>query len=161
MYIKYILVLFSFFVFFSQTVFAEHKEVDKAAIKALIAKVKTVEPSQRRVLMNELKVMLRSMHQETRTQVMLNLRHSFSNNRGSQIKNSAKQSNMHHQTTMSMTESKHMQEHMTQFTMDGKRTTGTNSPVSKRPPIKGTSGENTTRRPQRPSNTTHTPMRGM
>jgi hypothetical protein len=137
MYIKYILVLFSFFVFFSQTVFAEHKEVDKAAIKALIAKVKTVEPSQRRVLMNELKVMLRSMHQETRTQVMLDLRRSFSNNRGSQTRNSAKQSNMYHQSTMSMTESKHMQEHMTQSNMTDMRPPEGHLPPSEHTPMRG------------------------
>jgi hypothetical protein len=116
MYIKYILVLFSFFVFLSSMAYAEHKEVDKSAIKALISKVKIVEPSQRRVLINELKVMLRSMHQETRVQVMLDLRRSF-NNKNGQSTTSAKQSNMHHQSTMSMTESKHMQENMAQCNM--------------------------------------------
>ena len=149
MYIKYILVLFSFFVFFSQTTYAEHKETDKNAIKALIAKVKIVEPSQRRVLMNELKVMLRSMHQETRTQVMLDLRRSFSSNRGAQTKNTNKhkQSNMHHQTTMSMTESKHMQEQMTQSNMSAQR------PPEGMPPVN---------RPNGPKTRPHdTPMRGM
>lgn len=135
MYIKYLLVLFSFFVFFSQATYAKPNETDKNAIKVLIEKVKIVEPKQRRVLMNELKVMLRSMHQETRKQVMLDLRRSFSNNRGAQTRNRAKQSNIHHQTTMTMTESKHMQEHMMQSTM-----------TDMKPP---------------PGNTPHTPMRGM
>ena len=146
MYIKYLLVLFSFFVFFSQTAYAEYKETDKNAIKVLIAKVKTVEPSQRRILMNELKIMLRSMHQSTRTQVMLDLRRAFSNDRSVQTRNHAKQSNMHHQTTMSMTESKHMQEHMMQSSMGGKR-----------PPMQGTPETRPTSQGMSP----HTPMRGM
>ena len=110
MYIKYILVLFSFFVFFSQNLFAEIKVTDKNAVKALIEKVKKVAPSQRRVLMNELKIKLRSMHQETRKQVMLDLRSSF--NQHTSNNNAGIKSNMNHQSTMSMTESKNMKEHM-------------------------------------------------
>jgi putative lipase involved disintegration of autophagic bodies len=151
MYLKYILVIFSFFVFFSQSLSAEQKETNQDAINALVRKVKTVEPSQRRVLMNELKVMLRSMHQETRKQVMLDLRRSFSANTGSQTRNHSKQSNMHHQTTMSMTESKHMQEHMTQSNMiDRKPPAGHTPPSGNRPSVPNN--------PQKPQNT---PMRGM
>lgn len=160
MYIKYLLVLFSFFVFFSQTAYAEYKETDKNAIKVLIAKVKTVEPSQRRVLMNELKIMLRSMHQSTRTQVMLDLRRAFSNDRSVQTRNRAKQSNMHHQTTMSMTESKHMQEHMMESSMGGERPGG-GRPGGERPPMQGNPETRPPSQGMSPQDTQHTPMRGM
>jgi hypothetical protein len=157
MYIKYILVLFSFFVL-SSSVYAEHQGTDKETIKALVEKVKTAEPSQRRLLMNELKIKLRSMHQETRTQVMLDLRRSFNGHQRGEQGNRAIESNMHHQNTMSMTESKHMQEHMTQSTMETERPTGQRPPVS-RPPMQDTPVN--TMAPQRPTNTDHTPMRGM
>jgi len=139
--------------------FAEHEGVDKETIKALVEKVKKAEPSQRRLLMNELKTKLRSMHQETRTQVMLDLRRSFNGQQRAQQGNRAIKSNMHHQNTMSMTESKHMQEHMIQSTMgaerpDGGRPGGVKPPVDSRPPMQNTPDN-------RPQNTQPTSMRGM
>jgi len=159
MYTKYILVLFSFFVL-SSPVYAEHEGADKETIKALVEKVKKAEPSQRRLLMNELKIQLRTMHQETRTQVMLDLRRSFNGQHRGQQSHRAKKSNMHHQNTMSMTESKHMQEYMMQSTMDEKKSPMDNmSPMQNTPENRPISPGMT---PQRPQTTTqHTPMRGM
>jgi len=109
--------------------------------------------------MNELKTKLRTMHQETRTQVMLDLRRSFNGQQREQQGNRAIESNMHHQNTMSMTEAKHMQEHMTESTMSGER------PGGERPPMQGTPENRPTSpavAPQRPQqDTQHTPMRGM
>jgi hypothetical protein len=138
MHIKYILVLFSFFVL-SSSVYAEHEGANKETIKALVGKVKTAKPSQRRLLMNELKIQLRTMHKEMRTQVMLDLRRSFSGVQRDQQGKQVMKSNMHHPRTMSMTESKHMKEHMTQSSMGGKRPDGGRPPMDSRPPMQGTS----------------------
>ena len=154
MYSKYILVLFYFFVL-SSSAYAEHKGAEKETIKALVEKVKKAEPSQRRLLMNELKIQLRTMHQETRTQVMLDLRRSFNGQQG----NHAIESNMHHQNTMSMTESKHMQEHMTESAMSGERPGGERPPMQVTPENRPTSPAVAPQRPQQ--DTQHTPMRGM
>ncbi len=139
MYIKYILVLFSFFVL-SSSAFAEHEGTNKETIKALVQKVKKAEPSKRRLLMNELKTKLRTMHQETRTQVMLELRRSFNGQHGKQGRkqsNCTVKSNIHNQNTMSMTESKHIQEHMIQSCMCEDRC-HTNSTSNIRPPVNTT-----------------------
>ena len=136
MYSKYILVLFSFFVL-SSSAYAEHKGAEKETIKALVDKVKKAKPSQRRLLMNELKIQLRTMHQETRTQVMLELRRSFNGQQGTNQPNCAVKSNIDNQNTMSMTESKHMQEHMIQSCMCEKRC-HTNSTSNIRPPVNTT-----------------------
>ena len=151
MYIKYILVLFSFFVW-SSSAYAEYEGADKETIKALVEKVKKAPPSQRRLLMNELKMQLKSMHQETRTQVMLNLRRSFNGQQRPQMHKHAIDGNMHNQNTMSMTESKHMQEHMMQSTMGGKKNPTQRPPVN-RPNAGG--GTISTQKPNMP------PMRGM
>jgi len=127
MNIKYILVLFSFFVLLPQSLLSETKLTNERAVKALIEKVKTVAPSERRILMNELKITLRSMHKETRKQVMLQLRSTFNKEPNNQ-RHTAIQSNTHHQSTMSMSESKNMQEHMNRGSMPNKR------PPSNRPP---------------------------
>jgi len=161
MYIKYILVLFSFFVL-SPSAYAEHEGADKETIKALVEKVKKAEPSKRRLLMNELKIQLRTMHQETRRQVMLDLRRSFNGQQRGQQGNRAIGSNMHHQNTMSMTESKHMQEHMTEATMGGAMSPTQKPPEGSRPPVKrppvnrpNTGSTTSTQKPNMP------PMRGM
>ena len=135
MYTKYILVLFSFFVL-SSSAYAEHEGADKETIKALVEKVKKAVPSQRRLLMNELKIQLRTMHQETRTQVMLHLRRSFTGQQSTQIHKHPIDANMHNQNTMSMTESKHMQEQMIQASMDDKRGNGSaGTPPINRPAV--------------------------
>ena len=169
MYSRYILVLFSFFVF-SSTAYAEHEGTDKETIKALVQKVKKAAPSQRRLLMNELKIQLRTMHQETRMRVMLDLRRSFNGMQHVQQSHGVMASRMHHQDTMSMTESKHMQEHMMQSGMAQQRPTGemgggnragdANTPQQMTPPKNRPTSQTVS--PQRPEkNTPHTPMRGM
>ena len=54
------------------------QQSDNASVKQLIQKVKSSTGDDRRVAMNALKVKLRSMNQETRRQVMLDLQKSFS-----------------------------------------------------------------------------------
>ena len=121
MYIRYIMLVFSLFVVLGTSMHAQTKEVKKASVQVLVDKVKKAPPSQRRVLMNELKIKLRSMQQATRTQVMLGLRQSF-NAQHTQMGTKQMQANMHHQNTMSMTEAKHMHEQMTMDSMiDGQR----------------------------------------
>jgi len=161
MYSRYILVLFSFFVF-SSTAYAEHESADKETIKALVQKVKKAAPSQRRLLMNELKIQLRTMHQETRMRVMLDLRCSFNGMQHVQQSHGVMASRMHHQDTMSMTESKHMQEHMTEATMGGAMSPTQKPPEGSRPPVKrppvnrpNTGSTTSIQKPNMP------PMRGM
>ncbi len=110
------ILVFSLFVGLGSSMYAQTKELDNASVQALVAKVKKAPPSQRRVLMNELKIKLRSMQQETRTQVMLSLRQSF-NAGHTQMGTKQMQANIDHQNTMSTTEAKHMQEHMNMDSM--------------------------------------------
>ncbi len=56
-------------------------------VKALIEKVKSAPASQRRVEMNALKMKLRSMNRESRRAVMMDLKKSFSKNKGMPMKN--------------------------------------------------------------------------
>ena len=147
MYIKYIILVFSLFVVLSNSMFAQTKD-ESNDVKALIDKVKQAPPSERRLLMNELKIKLRSMQQETRTQVMLGLRSAFNAQQTQQhLKTDAMTSSMSHQNTMSMTEAKHMQEHMSQDSMP-------NSMPTKPPRNKPT--QNTPPKPPR----AHVPIRG-
>ncbi|HIQ28600.1 MAG TPA: hypothetical protein EYH42_08895, partial [Sulfurovum sp.] len=74
---KTIVIVFIFLILLGNAVYAETKIQNQDTIKSLINKVKASPASKRRVLMNELKVRLRTMHKETRKQVMLELRHSF------------------------------------------------------------------------------------
>jgi len=111
------MLVFSLFVVLSNSMFAQTKD-ESNDVKALIDKVKQAAPSERRLLMNELKIKLRSMQQETRTQVMLGLRSAFNAQQTQkQMQSSVMTSSMSHQNTMSMTEAKHMQEHMSQDSM--------------------------------------------
>lgn len=126
MYMRHRMLVFSLVVLFHSSVYAQTKIEDKSSVQALVAKVKNAPPSERRVLMNALKIKLRSMQQETRTHVMLGLRRAF-NTQQAQMHTQQMHTNMHQQNTMGMSESKHMQEHM----MKGGMTSG------ERPPIKG------------------------
>ncbi len=69
--------------YFSSTLFAKENTSSKEALNALIQEIKKAPASQKRVKMNELKILLRTMNQETRNEVMLNLQKSFAKN-GSQ-----------------------------------------------------------------------------
>lgn len=139
------MLVFSLFVVLGTSMHAQANKAEKASVQALVAKVKKAPPSQRRVLMNELKIKLRSMQQATRTQVMLGLRQSF-NAQHTQMGTKQMQANMHHQNTMSMTEAKHMQEHMNMDSMKpGQGPSNGNRPVQ-RPP-----NRNVAERPRPPS----------
>jgi len=127
MYIKYVLSVFVSLVMINSILVAKTKVVKQDSVRMLVEKVKTAPPSERRVLMNELKVKLRSMHQHTRKEVMLELRASFNKEQMSSHHTGMK-SNMHHQNTMSMSQSKNMQEHM-----QGDRIP-TQKPPEQRPP---------------------------
>ncbi|PHS33726.1 MAG: hypothetical protein COA92_04275 [Sulfurovum sp.] len=116
---KNIVIVFIFLAILGDSLYAETKIQNQDTIKSLISKVKASPPSKRRVLMNELKVKLRSMHKETRKQVMLELRHSF--NRQNIPKHSPViKSNMNHQNAMMMNESKNMKEYMNRDSMPTK-----------------------------------------
>lgn len=69
---------------FSGTLFADEKAPSKEALNTLIQEIKKAQASQKRVKMNELKILLRTMNQETRNEVMLNLKKSFAKNRPQQ-----------------------------------------------------------------------------
>jgi len=128
MYAKYILVIFSFFVL-SSSIYADNNNSRKDSIKALVEKVKKAEPSQRRLLMNELKTQLKSMHQTIRTQIMLDLRHSFNGMQVGQNIRCDMKSSMNNQNMMSMTTSKQMQENMARSS-SGREKPTLNNPTS-------------------------------
>ena len=70
-----------FILFFSsQTLFAEEAQRPSTDIQKLVAQIKNAPPSQKRVLMNELKIKLRKMNEKTRKEVMSNLKSSFAQN---------------------------------------------------------------------------------
>lgn len=131
------MLVFSLFVVLNSSMFAQTKD-ESNDVKALIDKVKQAPPSERRLLINELKIKLRSMQQETRTQVMLGLRSAFNAQQTQQhMKADAMTSSMSHQNTMSMTEAKHMQEHMNQDSISTKPPR--NKPIENTPqkPLRG------------------------
>jgi len=66
-----------FFVWLSSPLNAQEQTVNKDSIKALVSQVKKAPPSQRSALMNQLKIKLRSVNQETRKEVMIGLRRTF------------------------------------------------------------------------------------
>ena len=77
MTIKYFLIVLTTFLMFGTSVYAQTNTGKEETIKSLVEKVKQAPPSQKRVLMNQLKVKLRSMSKENRQQVMMDLRHAF------------------------------------------------------------------------------------
>ena len=104
------LVISSFFVYFSFA-YAQNSHVEKEALQSLITKVEHAKPSQRRLLMNELKVHLRQMHQSERTRVMLGLRRAFNTRTNASHTLPRQHTTLRHENTMNLAESKHMQEH--------------------------------------------------
>ncbi|HIP41329.1 MAG TPA: hypothetical protein EYG90_02300 [Campylobacterales bacterium] len=78
--IRYIITLIFLF---SLTSFAQESLTSSTDIKTLIEKIKNARNSEKRVLMNQLKVELRQMNQNTRSRAMQELRSSF--NRGERL----------------------------------------------------------------------------
>ena len=111
-----VMILFSLVIWGNSLCADEAKQKDET-VKTLIAKVKSAPPSERRLLMNELKLKLRSMHATARKQVMLDLRQSFNKQQGLKGKNNLIKSDMQHQNSMIMNESKNMKGYMNKDAM--------------------------------------------
>jgi len=109
MLIQYFKILFSL-ILLASLLHAQEKVLPKDSIQALVAKVKKAPPSQKRVLMNQLKVKLRSMNKETRKNVMMNLRQAF--NKRHNTMNIKQMQTMHKQGSTMMNSYKDMQEYM-------------------------------------------------
>ena len=102
----------------SVSLFSQEKITQKNSIQFLVSKVKKAPPSQRRVLMNQLKIKLRSMNKATRKNIMRHLRQKFNKNHSSMsIK---KMNTMHKQDAMMMNNYKGMQENMNKEMMRNK-----------------------------------------
>ncbi len=84
MFLKSICTIVLLSLYCSTTLFAEENITSQEALKKLIKEIKKVPASQKRVKMNELKILLRTMNQDTRKEVMLNLQKSFAKNRPQQ-----------------------------------------------------------------------------
>ncbi|HFQ61442.1 MAG TPA: hypothetical protein ENK39_03980 [Epsilonproteobacteria bacterium] len=122
MVIQFFKILFSL-ILLASVLSAQEKVLPKDSIQTLVAKVKKAPPSQRRVLMNQLKVKLRSMNQETRKNVMMNLRQAF--NKHHNTMNIKQMQTMHKQGSTMMNSYKDMQEYMNRDSMMPSTTPGT------------------------------------
>ncbi|MEA1879527.1 MAG: hypothetical protein U9N11_02620 [Campylobacterota bacterium] len=73
-------IIIFFYLGFSLSVSAESLVVgsQKESIESLVKQVKTAKPSEKRVLMNKLKVQLRQSNQTHRMQIMKEIKQSFS-----------------------------------------------------------------------------------
>jgi len=109
------LILFSF-ILFGTLLHAEPNKGKEASIASLVSQVKKAPPSQRRVLMNQLKIKLRSMSKESRKQVMIDLRHSFNSQHHAEQMKSVR-SSMQQQNASMMTGSKSMTDAMNRASM--------------------------------------------
>ena len=70
--------IFLLILFFSgHTLYAERVKQPSNDIQRLVSQIKKAPPSQKRVLMNQLKVKLRKMNAESRKEVMAHLKSSF------------------------------------------------------------------------------------
>ncbi len=107
---KYFFTVALFFVLTNSPLNAQENITKQNSIKTLIQKVKKAPPSQRRVLMNKLKIELRAMNQETRKQTMIELRNSF--NKQHTNHNIKQKQNMHKQHSQMMNKYKDMHQNM-------------------------------------------------
>lgn len=81
---KYINILALYFLLFSIPIYATENKQTTPAITQLIQKIKHSSPQNRRLLINQLKVALREMNQETRKKVMKDLQKSFASQKSTQ-----------------------------------------------------------------------------
>lgn len=86
----------SLIIFSSTSILADKLPTQPSEIDILISKIKNTKAPDKRVLMNQLKVKLREMNQETRTKAMINLRKSF-NKSGKQSQTQKNQNAQMHQ----------------------------------------------------------------
>jgi len=75
----------SLIIFGSTALLAAEMPTKPSEIETLISEIKGANSPDRRVLMNQLKVKLRTMNQETRRKTMMNLRKSFGKNGSNQM----------------------------------------------------------------------------
>jgi len=78
---KYYFILLFAFLMFGHTAYAQTNTGKEETVKSLVEKVKKAPPSEKRVLMNRLKIKLRDMSKENRQLVMMDLRHAFNTGR--------------------------------------------------------------------------------
>ncbi len=76
------IIIFLFLAWSFSSVMAEEVAVKVFDVEAQIDKIKTAEPSERRVLMNQLKLQLRKMNKENRESAMKALQKSFAKGKG-------------------------------------------------------------------------------
>jgi hypothetical protein len=126
MYFKYLLILLTALFLCSSFVYGKEK-TSTVTIQSLVKQVKKAAPSERRVLMNELKIKLRSMNQESRKQVMLELRRSFNINHNRE-KMQGMTSTMQQQSASMMTEAKNMNSAMHKNNMQNNGMPGGGTP---------------------------------
>ncbi|MGC9350647.1 MAG: hypothetical protein ACP5D3_01540 [Sulfurovum sp.] len=69
------------------TLYAEEMKASSTDIQTLVSQIKKAPASQKRVLMNQLKIKLRKMNEKSRKEVMANLKSSFAQ-KGQTMKNS-------------------------------------------------------------------------
>lgn len=84
MSLKYVYTIVILCTCITDSLFAEENSNTKKSIKILIQEIKKVPASEKRVKMNELKILLRTMNQEMRNEVMRNLQKSFAKNKPQQ-----------------------------------------------------------------------------
>ena len=87
------MVIYLFFILLSFRVFAENIEVP---IATLVENIKKAKVKDRRNLMNQLKLRLREMNQESRKKTMMELKNSFGSKRGSRVGFKQNQHNKEH-----------------------------------------------------------------
>ena len=77
--------------------FAETESVTQTKISVLVDKIKSAKPEDKRALINELKIELRTMNKETRQKTMMELKNSFAKGGMHQQMRNHKNSSMHSQ----------------------------------------------------------------
>jgi len=77
MYIKYLHIFIILCIGITTSLVGKEKVVSKKTIHTLIQEIKRAPASEKRIKMNELKILLRSMNQKTRNEAMRNLQKSF------------------------------------------------------------------------------------
>jgi hypothetical protein len=116
MRIKHFLTILISFILLGTLLHGETKRVKETSVASLVTQVKKAPSSQRRVLMNQLKIKLRSMSKENRRQVMMDLRHTFnSQNHTKHMKEM--QSSMQQQSASMMMSSQSMTDAMNSTSM--------------------------------------------
>ncbi len=93
-------IFLSLIIFSSSALLAEDIPTQPSNIETLISDIKSAKSSDRRVLMNQLKVQLRAMNQETRSKTMMSLRKSFNKNGSNQMQRNRQENRGNRQNNM-------------------------------------------------------------